>query len=79
MDEDEAEAINLARQHAPKAVRVMAEIAQQQEDVSAARDAVNSLVARGFLKSNKPTDEELHRIQQLTDAEINEVFARSHH
>ena len=75
-EEDE---IKLAREHTPLAVRTLAEIARTTDDASAKNQAVSQLVARHFLSTSQPTDDDLERIENMTDDEIKDTFRRASH
>ena len=74
---DEKDEIMLARQHAPTAIRVMAKIAREGDDTSTKKEAITSLVARRLLATHQPTDDDLRRIENMTDDEISDVLRRA--
>jgi hypothetical protein len=73
----ERDEIALARQTAPDAVRALAQIARDFSDTSARNAAISGLVARRFLATHHPSDDDLQRIENMTDAEIGDVLNRS--
>ncbi len=75
-EEDE---IMLFRQHAPEAVRALVELARDADDASARKEAISLLVARRFLFTHLPTDDDLWRIENMTDDEIQDTFRRAYH
>jgi hypothetical protein len=76
IDMKEQDLIMLARQHAPEALRALAEMARQTADEAIKKQAISQLVSRGFLASHQPTDADLQRIEEMTDEEILEVMMR---
>ena len=75
-EEDE---IMLFRQHAPEAVRLTVELAREADDASVRKEAISLLVARRFLFTYQPTDDDLWRIENMTDDEIKDTFRRASH
>ncbi len=75
-EEDE---IMLFRQHAPEAVRLTVELARDADDASVRKKAISLLVARRFLSTHQPTDDDLWRIEYMTDDEIQDTFRRASH
>ncbi len=73
-EEDE---IMQCRQHAPDAVRVLAEFAREADDASVRKEAISLLVARRLLFTHQPTDDDLWRIENMTDQEIKDTFRRA--
>ena len=75
-EEDE---IMLIRQHTPELVRLTVELARDADDASARKEAISLLVARRFLFTHQPTDDDLWRIENMTDDEIKDTFRRASH
>ncbi len=75
-EEDE---IMLIRQHTPELVRLTVELARDADDASARKEAISLLVARRFLFTHMPTDDDLWRIENMTDDEIQDTFRRASH
>ncbi len=75
-EEDE---IMLIRQHTPELVRLTVELARDADDASVRKEAISQLVARRFLFTHQPTDDDLWRIENMTDDEIKDTFRRASH
>ncbi len=75
-EEDE---IMLFRQYAPDAVRRLAELAREADDASVRKEAISLLVARRLLFTHQPTDDDLWRIENMTDDEIKDTLRRASH
>ncbi len=75
-EEDE---IMLFRQHAPDAVRGLVELAREADDASVKKKAISLLVARRVLFTHQPTDDDLWRIENMTDDEIKDTLRRASH
>ena len=75
----EKDEIMLARKYTPVAVRVLAQLAREADSASDRKDAIAMLVARRLLATHHPTDDDLRRIENMTDDEINDVFRRASH
>ncbi len=75
-EEDE---IMLAREYAPLAIRLLAQLAREADNPSAKNQAVSPLVARRFLPTSQPTDDDLWRIENMTDDEIMDALRRASH
>ncbi len=75
-EEDE---IKQCRQHTPDAVRVLVELARESDDASVKKDAISLLVAWRLLFTHQPTDDDLWRIENMTDDEIKDTFRRASH
>ncbi len=75
-EEDE---IMLFRQYDPEAVRLTVELAREADDASVRKEAISQLVARRFLFTHKPTDDDLWRVENMTDDEIMDTFRRASH
>ncbi len=73
-EEDE---IMLIRQHTPEFVRLTVELARDADDASVRKEAISLLVARRFLSTHQPTDDDLWRIENMTDDEIMDTFRRA--
>ena len=76
-DMKEEDVIMQCRQHAPDAVRTLAELAREADDASVRKEAISQLVARRFLFTHQPTDDDLWRIENMTDEEIKDTFRRA--
>ena len=76
-DMKEEDEIMQCRQHAPEAVRVLVELARETDDASVRKEAISQLVARRFLFTHQPTDDDLWRIENMTDEEIKDTFRRA--
>ncbi len=75
-EEDE---IMLIRQHTPELVRLTVELARDADDASVRKEAISLLVARRLLFTHQPTDDDLWRIENMTDDEIRDTFRRASH
>ncbi len=71
--------IKQCRQYAPDAVRRLAELAREADDASVRKEAISVLVARRFLFTHQPTDDDLWRIENMTDDVFKETFRRASH
>ncbi len=69
----------LIRQHTPELVRLTVELARDADDASVRKEAISQLVARRFLFTHQPTDDDLWRIENMTDDEIQDTFRRASH
>ncbi len=76
---NENDEILLATVYAPDAVRRLAELAREADDASVMKEAISLLVARRFLSTHQPTDDDLWRIENMTDDEIKDTFRRASH
>ena len=68
-----------ARQEIPATIRELVEAARLDEDVSETRGAIAMLVERRLLPTPHPTDDDLRRIEEMTDDEILTVLRRVFH
>ncbi len=75
-EEDE---IMLFCQYAPEAVRLTVELAREAADASVRKEAISLLVARRLLFTHQPTDDDLWRIENMTDDEIKDTLRRASH
>ncbi len=75
----ENDAIMLARRYVPDAVRGLVKLAREADDTSVRKEAISQLVARHFLFTHQPTDDDLWRIENMTDDEIKDTFRRASH
>ena len=75
----EEEEIALARKYGPRAIRGLAETARETEGASERHEAIVELVGRGFLPTLTPDDDELARIEAMSDEEIDAVLWRAMH
>ena len=82
-DDDERDDIILRgildRQYTPQMVRKMAELAREADDMSARKDAISMLVERRILATREPSDEELRRVESMSDEEITAVLLSASH
>ena len=78
-ERDRDDEIMLARLHAPDAVRGLVKLAREADDASVRKEAISQLVARRFLSTHQPTDDDLWRIENMTDDEIKDTFRRASH
>ncbi len=82
-DDDERDDIILRgildRQYTPQMVRKMAELAREADDMSARKDAISMLVERRILATREPSDEELRRVEIMSDEEITAVLLSASH
>ena len=76
---NENDEILLATLYAPDAVRRLAELAREADDASVMKEAISLLVARRFLSTHQPTDDDLRHIENMTDDEIKDTFRRTSH
>ncbi len=67
----------LTRRYAPEVLRTLATIALESGRGASRRRAIASLVARGFLTTNRPGNDDLARIVAMSDEEVDAVFRRS--
>lgn len=73
----EKDEIMLAREYAPLAIRMLAQLAREADNPSAKKQAVLQLVARRFLSTSQPTVDDLRRIENMTDDEIMDALRRT--
>lgn len=67
------------RKHGPMVARTMAELARVADSAPVRKRTIAELVARRFLTTSSPSDDDLERIEKMTDDEINAVLRGASH
>ncbi len=76
---NEEDFIMVIRKHGPTAVRALAQVAREDNSASIRKQAIAQLVARRFLSVSNPTDDDLLRIENMTDDEITAILQGASH
>ena len=75
---DEKEFLMAMRDQGPEVIRTLAEIARSANKANR-KKVITELVARRFLTTSSPSDDDLDRIEKMTDDEINAVLQGASH